>query len=198
MRTAVLYLILIPLFFSYKGNAQTKIYLTFPKGKGWQTGREVWGIVYPTDSNLVNFTRFSGGYGNFHPSDYHFSINRYAPDGVYEIYVNDTISLRGTLKDGEKEGVWTEYYRDTISKYREMTWKAGIKHGKGFTYFKNGAIRYQWKYIEGLQHGISLSFDKNGKLQYKSYYEHGSNIRTEILDENGSVIRIDYPPVVDE
>lgn len=172
--------------------------MTFPTSKGWHTGRESWGFVHPLDSDLVNLTRYTGGHGNFYPSDYQFSIKRNVPDGVYKIYINDTISLRGAMKEGKKDGAWTEYFRDVLSKYREVTWSNGVKNGKGFSYFKNGKIAYQWEYVNGSQHGISLSFDINGILMSKTYYEHGMCIKTEVLDENGVVISVHFPPVVDD
>lgn len=118
------------------------------------------------------------------------------------------------IKDGQKNGMFTEWLDESGEKYREITYKNGLYHGLYTTWRYDSSIDEE-NFKNGLRHGISTVKNSEGQIitqknynndilegEYFEYYDDGqlkvqinySNGEPEgevfIFNENGSIHQI--------
>ena len=97
---------------------------------------------------------------------------------VYQIYTNEKVLL-GKVKNGKKEGLWTEWY-DNGQKRAESTYKGGRDNGLATSWHENGQKRAEITYKNGEQDGLQTFWYENGqkksegiiKTYYARFHEH--------------------------
>lgn len=78
-------------------------------------------------------------------------------------YKNGVIEMRGTMKDGKRDGLWKSYYEDG-SAWSETIYKEGKKDGKTTAWFDNEKKRYEGYYTNDVQSGNWTFWAENGML----------------------------------
>jgi antitoxin component YwqK of YwqJK toxin-antitoxin module len=86
-----------------------------------------------------------------------------------ERYKNGVIRIRGTMKDGKREGLWKSWYDDG-KPWSETTFKAGIRDGHTITWYPNGNKRYDGAYTNDEESGTWIYWDETGKEVSKKDY----------------------------
>ena len=81
---------------------------------------------------------------------------------------------KGSLKNGNREGVWLGYY-DNGQLKSKGNWKNGNREGVWLGYYDNGQLGFEGNYnkYDGKREGSWVEYYKNGKLNSKGNYENG-------------------------
>lgn len=88
-------------------------------------------------------------------------------------YPSGEKKMTGKYEDGEREGVWSSWYRDGTLR-SECRYKDGKRHGFYQTWFKNGKLRFKGQYHHGKRTGEWKFYDKNGELIRTEKFDHTS------------------------
>jgi hypothetical protein len=104
---------------------------------------------------------------------------------TFEIVEDDTVNY--TDKNGNKQGIWTEYWDKGNIKY-EVTYKNNLKEGVEMKYFKHAKCVEEESYYKAgkLEGTVTLKFDDcilKSKTEYKNGLKNGSEI---IYHSNGN------------
>ena len=124
-------------------------------------------------------------------SPYSGPVFRLSPDD------STRVVFRGTLKDGQFHGSFTEYdntewvrtgSEDILGLYQEGEYRDGLREGP-FTYFyPSGVKRGEGQYSGGKQEGLYTSWFENGRLRLKRSYSNGERDGPgELYYENGQL-----------
>lgn len=163
---------------SQLGFCQTKIKLTSPQSK-----YDDYHLENISDTIYIEITHKEDMGARYGQS---YKLKLSAPDGEYEVYVDNNIELRAFLKNHKKEGKWKDFYNDgklhSIRKYKD-----GVCDGKIINYHKNGKISLKAKCVNGKVVNISTSYYESGKIQAKNYYINGEHVKQEVFYENGKL-----------
>jgi antitoxin component YwqK of YwqJK toxin-antitoxin module len=91
---------------------------------------------------------------------------------VYSNYENGKKELVGALKDGQRDGHWTEYYEDgkiaSIGDYR-----GGKEVGPWKYWFENGTLQSEGSYSDASPVGKWTTYYDNGKPESEGIYVAG-------------------------
>ncbi|MBL0047633.1 MAG: hypothetical protein IPP32_05975 [Bacteroidetes bacterium] len=80
-----------------------------------------------------------------------------------DYYENGKEKMKGTIKDGKREGLWQAWYENG-NLWSEAEYSKGINDGKSVTYFESGKVRYEGLYKEGKKIRDWKYYDEDGKL----------------------------------
>ncbi len=80
-----------------------------------------------------------------------------------DYYENGKEKMKGSIKDGKREGLWQAWYENG-NLWSEAEYSKGINNGKSVTYFESGKVRYEGLYKEGKKVGDWKYYDEDGKL----------------------------------
>ena len=117
--------------------------------------------------------------------------------------------LKGTYKNGKKDGLWTEWdengqkksegkfeddkkddlwkdYYENGQLQEEGHYKEGKYEGLWIRYFDNGILSIKGNYKDDKQDGFWKSYYDNGQLKYEWNYKEGELISQECWDEDGN------------
>jgi antitoxin component YwqK of YwqJK toxin-antitoxin module len=81
----------------------------------------------------------------------------------------DTVTI-GSYTEGEKNGPWKIKYGDVRE---EGSYVNDFKDGLWKSFYSNGSLLYQGKYIQGNPDGKHIYYYDNGKIQEEEYYVNG-------------------------
>lgn len=98
-----------------------------------------------------------------------------------EHFPNGNTKTEGTLDEqGEKTGVWTEYYKggEILS---EKEYRNGLFHGKNKTWYRNGHLLAEGEYRNGTPHGRFAEFDEKGRIMEEKFFDDGAMHGTHII-----------------
>ena len=100
-------------------------------------------------------------------------------------------NVKGSFKNGLKDGSWVRYYRDEKIK-EEGSYINGLKHSKWTMWYRNGNLKRSMEYNYGLPSGEWYEMNENGKRQvgYCSF-ENGSGYWKRLY-ENGQEKEVGY------
>ena len=70
---------------------------------------------------------------------------------------------QGTMKDGEKEGLW-HFYHENGQLKRKGEFKNGWMQGPWVRYWDNGQLSLKGGYKNGKKEGVFEAFDRKGKI----------------------------------
>lgn len=108
-------------------------------------------------------------------------------------YPNGHVKIKGTTKDGKKEGVSCIYY-ESGKKRKENNWENDIQVGGTTAWFENGNIKYKGQVKEGEEDGEWKYYDDlDGKYIYSVYYKNGEVINYHFSKNKYNWRKIDLP-----
>ena len=99
---------------------------------------------------------------------YSGKIIKYYDDGTLS-----KVEFKGSYLNGEKDGVWEEYYDNgqTKSKYSYINGKP--VDGIYSDYHKNGQLKSKGSYLNGEKNGVWEEYYKDGNLEYTYTFKDG-------------------------
>ncbi|WP_162903183.1 toxin-antitoxin system YwqK family antitoxin [Taibaiella koreensis] len=116
-------------------------------------------------------------------------------ENVVFYYPDGQVKLKGTTKDGKKEGVSYAYY-ESGKKRKENNWKNDIQIGKTTEWFENGVIDYKGQLKDGKEDGKWKYYnDIDGKYIYSVYYKNGEIVKYHFSRNKYSWRKIDLPQI---
>lgn len=84
--------------------------------------------------------------------------------GAYEkYYPNNTLRIKGIMKDGKREGSW-KYYFDNGIMWSNGYFKNGVQHGPSTVYYPTGVIKMKGTYENGQSVGEWSFWREDGSL----------------------------------
>lgn len=114
-------------------------------------------------------------------------------ENVVFYYPSGQIKLKGTTKDGKKEGVSYAYY-ESGKKRKENNWENDIQVGQTTYWFENGVIEYKGQLKEGKEDGEWKYYnDLDGKYIYSVFYEKGEIVKYHFSKNKYNWRKIDLP-----
>ena len=160
---------------SSAGNDDGEIKLTGNKRlvSYWQNGK-ISGLMtrYYRNGKLKSKTYFKNGY----------------PTGIWTSYTDKGIKYSLTsYKNGKKDGLDILYVWKSYRRSRNTNYKNGKKHGKEETYFENGNLSSEAKFIKGKEEGTHLEYWENGLISNKITMKNGKAISGTWWDDKGNI-----------
>ena len=95
-------------------------------------------------------------------------------------YKDGLLSSSRTYKDGEKNGLWREWYENGQIEYEDY-FQNGLEHGESQGWYEDGQKEYEWNFKNGLDHGLQRGWDEKGQLEYESNYINGIEIELDTV-----------------
>jgi antitoxin component YwqK of YwqJK toxin-antitoxin module len=90
-----------------------------------------------------------------------------------------------TWKDGEKDGLETQWYRRNGKKESEITWKNGERDGLATWWYENGQKMGEQTLKNGERDGFATKWYENGQKKEEGTYKNGKLISSKCWDEDG-------------
>lgn len=92
-------------------------------------------------------------------------------DGEYvKYYKSGVVEIRGTMKDGKREGLWKSWYEDG-SPWSETNFANGKKNGRTISWYDNEVKRYEGFYIDDKESSTWTFWDEQGNIQSVKEYK---------------------------
>lgn len=91
---------------------------------------------------------------------------------VVGTFKKDGFKGQGYVKDGEKDGLWTEWY-DNGKKRSEGTWKDGKQDGLWTEWWDNGKKESEGTWKDGRYDGLWTGWWKNGQKESVGNWKNG-------------------------
>ena len=89
---------------------------------------------------------------------------------IYQV-IDDMKVLIGKIKNGKKEGLWTEWYPN--KRKLEETYKHGILDGSVSLYYVTGQKEWRHTYNSGQFEGLWTYWYENGQREMEGFYKDG-------------------------
>ena len=129
-------------------------------------------IIQTTDGGFakepINIETLEGRDDAFYTKD----TNKPYTGAVFVLYNNGEKLGEGYLKDGEREGKWTNYHENGQI-WWERNYKDGKEDGKWTFYYENGQIREEGNYQDGKFDGKWTTYNKDGSIDRVKEYKDG-------------------------
>ena len=91
------------------------------------------------------------------------------------------------MEVGKREKEWKELYPNGNIK-REVSFKNGVQHRLGSSYFPDGKLLMRGNLINGLQDGVWKKFYLNGNVEVELTFKEGNREGLkEVFDETGKI-----------
>ena len=91
---------------------------------------------------------------------------------VYSVHPNGKKKVEGNYKDGEKEGLWVEWYLDGQKK-SELNFKDGRYDGLQVMWHKNGQKMHEKSFKNTYVHGPNILWYENGQMKQETNWKEG-------------------------
>lgn len=91
---------------------------------------------------------------------------------IYEI-IEDQKRFLGMIRNGKKEGMWTEWYSN--KRKLEEHYSEGVLDGAVSLYFKNGQKEWRHTYNKGILDGQWTEWNTNGKKIIEGSFDCGDS-----------------------
>jgi antitoxin component YwqK of YwqJK toxin-antitoxin module len=86
-----------------------------------------------------------------------------ATEDYIERYENThELKITGTLKNGERDGIWTAWFKNGTVESEAM-YADGLRHGKINTWYESGKLRYTGFYANGELFGEWIYYSPEGE-----------------------------------
>ena len=120
--------------------------------------------------------------------DKYYEINSEKPFSglVIKNYESGQNKLKGYLKDGERDRIWTEWYENG-QKDSEITYKDGKFDGLEIGWYEDGKKSYECNWKDEELDGLWTEWYKNGQKKSETNYNDGKLISKKEWNEDGSV-----------
>lgn len=87
---------------------------------------------------------------------------------------NRFLEEKGSYNLGLKQGPWFEYCGTSKNRVVSITiYKEDLKHGEYKSFYLNGSIQVEGKYINDIAIGEWIEYDIDNNIHRKEYYENG-------------------------
>ncbi|SVC40552.1 uncharacterized protein METZ01_LOCUS293406, partial [marine metagenome] len=115
---------------------------------------------------------------------YHPDTNELYSGKVFKNRMGGEKDFEGSYKDGEKDGLWTDWYENGQKKY-ERNYKYGFDIGSWTSWYDNGQKKSEGSYKpdalgNGMSDGLATSWWDNGQKQSERNYKDGKSIGSAI------------------
>ena len=153
---------------------------------------------YSLDSNAV-YTGVIHFYLTEESAYYHDLTVR---DGVgKEWYPNGRMRVERNLLNGLRHGVQRYWYQsfnaiNPIGLEYEFNCMNGLLQGLARGWYWNGRQSFECNYLDGMVHGKLIQWYDDGRVHTESIFDHGLEIETEIVNQNGLTIWVKNHPTV--
>jgi antitoxin component YwqK of YwqJK toxin-antitoxin module len=109
--------------------------------------------------------------------DTYYEINSEKPfsGSIYEEYSSGETIIKGNLKNGKKDGVWTEWYKDGQKSF-DGTFKIGEKNGLFTEWYQNGQKKGEKTYKDDELDGLQIQWYQNGQKEDETTYKNGKKV----------------------
>jgi len=104
----------------------------------------------------------------------------------YGYYESGQKGLRGTYKNGIKNGFW-EYWYSNGQKKLEGAYDMGKKTGKWKYWFSDGKLRMDANYVNDEMDGKNIWYYENGQKKKEAKFKNGIYLEKTEWDEKGNV-----------
>jgi antitoxin component YwqK of YwqJK toxin-antitoxin module len=101
-----------------------------------------------------------------------------------EMYANGKICRLGQFVDGNKEGIWAEWYYDGQQEMQSII-KEGKKNGLHTTWFENGQKRLEANYKAGKKDGLSTEWYENAQKKSGERFTMDKLVSSVVWKPNG-------------
>ena len=102
-------------------------------------------------------------------------------------YENGHKRYEGTIKDGVlNDGLYTDWYENGQKRW-EGSYKEGKEDGLGTSWYENGQKGSEGTYKDGKQDGLWTYWYDNGQKEEERTYKNGEEISVKEWNEDGSV-----------
>ncbi len=109
---------------------------------------------------------------------------------VIEYHYNGNKKIEGQLQDGQRHGLWTEWYEEGQKK-GEQEYDEGKKSGLWKEWHLNGNMKSQVEYQDDQYHGTWSEWYLSGQKKITKHYKEGTpQGRWTEWNEDGNMIRI--------
>lgn len=107
------------------------------------------------------------------------------PDGQYEEMIG-SVKVTGEVKNGLKQGTWTEFHPNMDMPYYIIQYKDGKKDGLYIEIDRQACISKKIEYKNDLIEGVLYEWTRGGRLAKKQEYKDGKlNGKTTLYYERG-------------
>ena len=115
---------------------------------------------------------------------YHPDTKELYSGKVFQNRMGGEKDFEGSYKDGEKDGLWTDWYENGQKKY-ERNYKYGFDIGSWTSWYDNGQKKSEGNYKpdalgNGMSDGLATSWWDNGQKQSERNYKDGKSIGSAI------------------
>lgn len=83
---------------------------------------------------------------------------------------NGVIEMRGSMKNGKREGVWKSWYENGLP-WSETAFTNGKKNGKTTTWYDNGKKRYEGSFNNDKESGRWVFWKEDGTIADTKNYD---------------------------
>ena len=144
-------------------------------------------VIYTT--TLYDDENFTGKNSRVESITYYKKFRNGLKKFRYEEYykLSGNLSIKGALKDGEKDGKWI-WYNENGQINSEGNYKDGKRFGKYTFYYENSQKKFEENYKDGIKDGKSTLWDESGQKRSEETYKNGESISDKWWDENGNLI----------
>lgn len=145
----------------------------YPNGQTWREEEYILGeedgpsVEYSDSGSVIAKGNYIEG---FKDGPWYFEINDHHEEGSYF--------------EGQRMGVWKQYYLDNDQLRFEGNYENGLENGMHTYYFPNGQLKRRGIYVAGEKDGVWEYFDENGNRIITIQYENGQEVKY-----NGEPIR---------
>jgi len=104
---------------------------------------------------------------------------------VFQMFGDMKVPL-GKMKNGKKNGKWTEWYKNGQKK-EEGTYKDGKEDGLDIGWYENGQKQLEETWKDGKEDGLVTQWYENGQKQLEGTWKDGNIVSYKEWNEDGSV-----------
>ena len=125
------------------------------------------------------------------PVDYYGNETKkylYAQCTVYrQFYLNDQVKAEVNLKNGKREGLYTEWDSSGVEIARR-NYTDDVPNGEWIEWHANGRIKKAFHYANGIREGTCTEYYSTGSVKWENVYVHGVPGKSKAYAENGSLL----------
>jgi hypothetical protein len=178
--------LLIPFFIFTSARATATIKIYIRADTAVDTHRESpYSLINSSDTSYIDFSHMEDMGMQYGHSYY---VKSYAPNDIYEIYVNNRLVSRGRYSHGRRQGAWVIYRAD--GSYSRSSYDNGNPVGEQRSYDKNGRLKSFCWMEKDCNTTVATRYYKNGNVSSNTFHMHGTLLRQEEFEKDGCLKRI--------
>lgn len=160
-----------------------QVYILGYKNKAYPLLKQDLKLVNASDTTIVKI-KYNGDMGRVTSSYYLLKEN--LPDGIYKVFVNDTLQEQSTFVNNKKNGIQYHYH---LHERSETLFYDGFPEGTSKAFYANGALKSRGLFNHG-QLIFRTLYTLSGKIEANEFSANDNALRYETFDENGNLKKI--------